>query len=199
MPVGFLLMPTLFAAARARMQAAGQGICDELLRQRRIAPLYPYDAQLLQPDHHHQHGEEPRQEVITRDGGRVEQGDGVLDERRRADQPQPRIELAAAKDDVNEYGHTGGIQRNGREGFRGATQPVRDLPNEASQKLAMNIETEDFARSGGIGRGRHDEHIGMLGIRAEQHKHVAEDPVVQGHEKDRHDSNAQADEARPLP
>ena len=120
-------------------------------------------------------------------------------ERRRADQPKPRIELAAAKDDINEHGHTGGIQRNGREGPRRTAQPVRDLPNEASQKRTMNIQTEDFTCSGGIGGRRHDEHIGMLRIRAEQHKDVAEDPVVQCYEEDRHDSNAHADEPGPLP
>ena len=39
----------------------------------------------------------------------------------------------------------------------------------------------------------------MRGIRAEQHEHLAEDPVVQRHREHRQEADAQAGEARPLP
>ncbi len=81
----------------------------ELLRKGGKTPFRPVNSDPVKPDRRHQHGEEPGEKVIARDGSRIEQGHNVLRERRGPDQAQPWIELASANNDGDEDGNTCGV------------------------------------------------------------------------------------------
>src|SRR5262249_33571906 len=102
-----------------------------------VQALYTY---LLKPNHDNQHRKEPREEMITGCGGRVEEGHAVLRQSRSADQPQPRIEPASAEDHVDQNGDTYSIQRNGEARLRWPAQPICNLHKEPSEMLAIQFQ-----------------------------------------------------------
>ena len=83
-------------------------------------PLQPPDSDLMHEDYDHHHGEKPGQQVIAGDVTPIKECHRVLRQRRRADQSQPGIELAGARDDIDQDGDAGGVERNGPVGLRWA-------------------------------------------------------------------------------